>query len=54
VYSDDVSTDVGALGIVEFARRVGVSPELLRAWEARYGSLQPIRLDGGFRLDVAP
>jgi DNA-binding transcriptional MerR regulator len=48
-----VSTDGGALRIGEFARRVGVSPELLRAWEARYGLLQPIRSDGGFRLYTA-
>jgi len=48
-----VSTDVGALRIGEFARRVSVSPELLRAWEARYGLLEPIRSDGGFRLYTA-
>jgi DNA-binding transcriptional MerR regulator len=45
-----MSTDIGALRIGEFARRVGVSPELLRAWERRYGLLQPIRSEGGFRL----
>jgi DNA-binding transcriptional MerR regulator len=45
-----VSIEVGALRIGEFARRVGVSPELLRAWERRYGLLQPIRTEGGFRL----
>jgi DNA-binding transcriptional MerR regulator len=45
-----VSVDAGALRIGEFARRVGVSPELLRAWERRYGLLQPIRSEGGFRL----
>jgi DNA-binding transcriptional MerR regulator len=45
-----VSTDTGALQIGEFARPVGVSPELLRAWECRYGLLQPIRSEGGFRL----
>jgi DNA-binding transcriptional MerR regulator len=45
-----VSLDEGALRIGEFARRVGVSPELLRAWERRYGLLQPIRSEGGFRL----
>jgi DNA-binding transcriptional MerR regulator len=45
-----VSIDSGALRIGEFARRVGVSPELLRAWERRYGLLQPIRSEGGFRL----
>jgi MerR family transcriptional regulator, light-induced transcriptional regulator len=27
-----------------------VSPELLRAWEQRYGLLRPTRSDGGFRL----
>ena len=32
---------------------MGVSPELLRAWEARYGLLQPIRSEGGFRLYTA-
>ena len=36
--------------IGEFARRVGVSPELLRAWQGRYGLLSPIRSSGGFRL----
>jgi len=50
VYSAAVSTETGALRIGEFARRVGVSPELLRAWERRYGLLQPIRSEGGFRL----
>ena len=45
-----MSIDAGALRIGEFARRVGVSPELLRAWERRYGLLQPIRSQGGFRL----
>ena len=28
----------------------GTSPELLRAWEQRYGLLRPSRSDGGFRL----
>ena len=36
--------------IGELARRTGVSPELLRAWEQRYGLLQPERSPGGFRL----
>jgi MerR family transcriptional regulator, light-induced transcriptional regulator len=36
--------------IGEFARRVGVAPELLRAWERRYGLLTPVRSPGGFRL----
>jgi MerR family transcriptional regulator, light-induced transcriptional regulator len=38
------------LRIGALSRRVGVSPELLRAWEQRYGLLQPIRSAGGFRL----
>jgi MerR family transcriptional regulator, light-induced transcriptional regulator len=38
------------LRIGELSRRVGVSPELLRAWERRYGLLQPTRSEGGFRL----
>ena len=40
----------GGHRIGEFARRVGVTPELLRAWEQRYGLLQPERTPGGFRL----
>jgi DNA-binding transcriptional MerR regulator len=36
--------------IGELGRRTGVSPELLRAWENRYGLLQPSRSPGGFRL----
>jgi DNA-binding transcriptional MerR regulator len=45
-----MAVDSGALRIGEFARRVGISPELLRAWERRYGLLHPIRSPGGFRL----
>lgn len=45
-----MSTPAGGLRIGEFSRRVGVNPELLRAWERRYGLLQPIRTEGGFRL----
>lgn len=40
----------GYLRIGELSRRVGVSPELLRAWERRYGLLGPERSPGGFRL----
>jgi MerR family transcriptional regulator, light-induced transcriptional regulator len=40
----------GFLRIGQLARRTGVSPELLRAWEQRYGLLQPTRTPGGFRL----
>jgi DNA-binding transcriptional MerR regulator/methylmalonyl-CoA mutase cobalamin-binding subunit len=41
---------VAHLRIGELSRRSGVSPELLRAWEHRYGLLNPTRTDGGFRL----
>ena len=40
----------GYLRIGELARRTGVKPDLLRAWEQRYGLLQPSRSEGGFRL----
>ena len=40
----------GHLRIGELTKRTGVSPELLRAWEQRYGLLQPTRTPGGFRL----
>jgi MerR family transcriptional regulator, light-induced transcriptional regulator len=38
------------LRIGELSKRVGVSPELLRAWERRYGLLRPARSTGGLRL----
>jgi len=40
----------GGLRIGELARRTGVSPDLLRAWEQRYDLLRPARSPGGFRL----
>jgi DNA-binding transcriptional MerR regulator len=44
-------TETGpSLRIGELSRRVGVSPELLRAWERRYGLLEPARTHGGLRL----
>jgi MerR family transcriptional regulator, light-induced transcriptional regulator len=36
--------------IGELSRRSGVSPDLLRAWERRYGLLEPSRSAGGLRL----
>jgi MerR family transcriptional regulator, light-induced transcriptional regulator len=36
--------------IGELSRRSGVSPDLLRAWERRYGLLSPTRSTGGLRL----
>ena len=38
------------LRIGELATRTGVSAERLRAWEARYGLLEPSRSGGNFRL----
>ena len=40
----------GLLRIGELSRRTGVKPDLLRAWERRYGLLAPQRTSGGFRL----
>ena len=40
----------GLIRIGELSRRVGVSAELLRAWERRYGLLSPSRTSGGLRL----
>jgi len=42
--------EAGLLRIGELSRRTGVTPELLRAWERRYGLLQPTRSSGGLRL----
>lgn len=36
--------------IGELARRVGVTPDVLRAWERRYGLFAPTRTPGGYRL----
>ena len=52
MYNDVVSAPE-ALRIGEFARRVGVSAAVLRAWERRYGLLRPVRSSGGFRLYTA-
>ena len=41
------------LRIGELGRRHGVSPDLLRVWERRYGLLTPERSPGGFRLYTA-
>jgi DNA-binding transcriptional MerR regulator len=38
------------LRVGELSRRSGVSTDLLRAWERRYGLLQPTRSAGGLRL----
>ncbi|MDQ6725300.1 MAG: MerR family transcriptional regulator [Actinomycetota bacterium] len=46
--SPEAST--GPIRIGELSRRVGVSVELLRAWERRYELFSPLRTEGGFRL----
>jgi len=38
------------LRIGALSRRLGVSAQLLRLWETRYGLLQPARSQGGYRL----
>jgi DNA-binding transcriptional MerR regulator len=43
-------TKNGRLRIGELSKRVGESPELLRAWETRYGLVEPERTAGGLRL----
>ena len=48
-YPPDVLDD-SYLAIGEFSRRVGVSADLLRAWERRYGLLAPTRTESGYRL----
>src|SRR5215216_5753274 len=45
-----MADDDAHLRIGELSRRSGVSPELLRAWERRYGLLRPARSEGGLRL----
>jgi DNA-binding transcriptional MerR regulator len=50
LYVPRVVEAAGALRIGELSRRSGVSPELLRAWERRYGLLRPTRSAGGLRL----
>ena len=46
----DVPGDLPLLRIGELSRRLGLSEYVLRAWESRYGLLQPVRSPGGFRL----
>jgi len=45
-----VVPDSGYIRIGDLSRRSGVSPELLRAWERRYGLFEPDRSPGRFRL----
>jgi hypothetical protein len=46
----DSPVDRPLLRTGELSRRLGVSDHVLRAWESRYGLLQPVRSPGGFRL----
>jgi len=45
-----MTATVGRLRIGELARRTGASPAVLRAWEQRYGIIEPQRSPGGTRL----
>jgi DNA-binding transcriptional MerR regulator len=55
LYSPPVTAgdDRALLRIGELARRLGLSQDVLRAWERRYGLLEPVRSPGGFRLYTA-
>lgn len=46
----DANINLPRWRIGQLSSRLGVSPELLRAWEQRYGLLRPERSSGGFRL----
>ncbi len=48
--TSDTLTPEPLLRIGELSRRTGVSADTLRAWERRYGLLEPQRSEGGFRL----
>lgn len=45
IQDDEIGVRIG-----ELSRRVGVSPDVLRAWERRYGVLSPRRSTAGQRL----
>jgi DNA-binding transcriptional MerR regulator len=44
------SSEQGGLRIGALSSRVGLSAHTLRAWESRYGVLEPTRSAGGYRL----
>ena len=50
LYGSVMESREAYLRIGELSRRTGTSPELLRAWEQRYGLLRPSRSEGVFRL----
>lgn len=43
-------SEEATLRIGELARRAGIPPATLRAWERRYGIVEPQRTEGGYRL----
>jgi MerR family transcriptional regulator, light-induced transcriptional regulator len=50
VGDDNRGVPSGTLRIGELSRRTGISVDVIRAWERRYGLLQPDRSDGNYRL----
>lgn len=46
--SDQLEQPLVRIG--ELARRAGIAPATLRAWERRYGILDPLRSESGYRL----
>jgi MerR family transcriptional regulator, light-induced transcriptional regulator len=48
--ADSEPTDLRCYRIGDVARYVGVSTHALRAWERRYGTVEPQRTPGGSRL----
>lgn len=50
VRTDSVEPDGPLVRIGELARRAGVAPATLRAWERRYGLVDPTRTESGYRL----
>lgn len=47
---DNGSESAGLFPIREVSRMTGINPVTLRAWERRYGLIQPIRTESGHRL----
>src|SRR5690606_39868553 len=49
-HASDPSGQDELFPIREVVRLTGVNPVTLRAWERRYGLIQPLRTEGGHRL----
>ena len=45
---ETVASDGHSIGVV--ARRTGLKPDLIRAWERRYGAVEPTRSEGRHRV----